>query len=395
MSGLPLRKGLHGRRAAPHLSLRDPAQPARFPAVDDVPTEPKLSERQERILSALCRDYIVSGREVSSSGLQRTHGFRWSSATIRQELAALESMGFLERPHRSAGRLPTRSGMRRYVATLPTPLQPRPDLARVVDRSLRDPGRHLERDLRAASRVLSEVAGCVAVTFLGQQRTGRIADVDIVPLHEARALVVMSFEDRSTVMHPVTLDRLAAGSDDFDLEMTALLQRLRALCRGRTLCAARRELLDLQEEHEAHFDGVLAEALRVGLTLCAGASLEPLVLQVAGQPSLARQAPAIEGLSEVLELLEDVHRLADVLCQLLPDLRVSVQVGLDALPDVPQGLTVVGCRLPHPDALGGSRTGAVALLGSPRMDYAAVIPLVEYAARTLAPHTRAESASSA
>lgn len=360
--------------------------------------EERLSERQERILAAVCRDYIVAGREVSSASLQRTHGFRWSSATIRQELASLESMGLLERPHRSAGRLPTEAGMRRYVAALPKSLSPRPDLARVVDRSLRDAGHHLEHDLRAASRVLSEVAGCVAVTFFGRPRDGHIADIDIVPLHEARALVVMSFSDRSTIMHPVNLERLAEA-DDFDVEVRKLLHRLRGLCRDRTLSDARRALVALQDEREAAFDGVLAEALRVGLTLCAGASLDPLILQVSGQPSLARQAGGGEGLSDVLALLEDVHRLADVLCQLLPEppeLGVSVKVGLDGLPDVPRGLALVGCRLPRPAfARGGPSTGAVALLGSPRMDYASVIPLVEYAARTLAPHTLAESSNSA
>lgn len=358
---------------------------------------PPLTERQERILSAVCRDYIVTGDEVSSGALQRTHGFRWSSATIRQELAALERLGLLHRAHCSSGRLPTTAGMRRYVAGLPKVHEPRPDLVALVDRSLGGAGDHLERSLRAASRVLSEVAGCVAVTFLGTPRGGRVAELDVVPLLEGRALVVMTLEDRSTVMQSVTLDRLAASAEDYDLELRGLLEHLRSLCRGRTLAGARAELLERQNEREARFDRVLAEALRVGLTLCAGASLDPLVLQLAGQPTLARDPPQQGRLAEVLGLLEDVHRLADVLCQLLPasELEASVQVGLEAGPDVPPGLTVVGCRLPSGTSSGGLSTGAVALLGSDRMDYASVIPLVEYAARTLAPHTLAAPATSA
>lgn len=348
-----------------------------------------LSERQERILAAVCRDYVVTGREVSSSALMRRHGFRCSSATIRQDLAGLEREGLVYRPHASAGCLPTRAGLQRYVGALPKSAPPRPELAALVDRGLRDIGQHIDSDLRVASCVLSEVAGCVAVTFWGASRTGVIAEIDVVQLVGPRALVVMTMDDRSTVMHPITFER---HRTDDDYELRQLQERLRALCRGRTLPAARAELQERQTEGEAQFDRLLAEALRVGLTLCAGASLDPLWLQVAGQPILARGVSQVERLSEVLELLEDVHRLADVLCQLLPapgrsdSVRAEVYVGFEsrgAVEDAMNGITLIGCRLRAAGEDDG-RTGAVALLGPDRLDYASVIPLVEYAARTLA-----------
>lgn len=368
-----------------------------------------MSSRQQEILAAVCRDYIVSGGEVSSAGLIRTHGFRWSSATIRQELAVLERDGFVHRPHRSSGRLPTHAGLEYYVRTLPTGAEPSPAAAAALDRSLRDVGQHLESDLRATSCVLSGVAGCVAIAFWGASRSGTIADIDIVPLGGPRALVALTMDDRSTVMHPVTLDGSSESAGDADQELRRLQARLRSLCSGRSLAQARAALLDRQHEVEARFDACLAQALRVGLTLCAGASLDPLWMHVAGQPSLVREVTDAASLGDVLSLLDDVHRLADVVCQLLPEavhegesLRARVHLGLEdasrggapspayggsSASEGVAGIALVGCRLRGMGPTYEGRTGAVALLGSPRMDYATLIPLVEYAARTLATHT--------
>lgn len=359
-------------------------------------SEARLTTRQEAILGAVCRDYIVTGREVSSAGLIRTHGFEWSSATIRQELAVLEQLGLLKRAHRSAGRIPTSEGLLRYVKALPTADEPRPELVAAVDRSLRDLARP-DAGMRAAAFLLSELSGCVAVSFLGTARVGVIREIDVVPLVRDKALVALTMNDGSTVMRPVAFESSSAQPTS---DWLRLQERLRWLCRGRTLEDARHALFELHREQEARFDRVLGEALRLGLSLCTGASLDPLWLQVAGQPSLTRELPQLDRLGEVLELLEDVHRLADVLCQLLPEphsgagARAQVRFGLDGLlvdasdDAEPAGLSLVGCRLPVRRSGEGSDeapyTGAVALLGSDRMDYAAVIPLVEYAARALA-----------
>jgi transcriptional regulator of heat shock response len=135
-----------------------------------------------------------------------------------------------------------------------------------------------------------------------------------------------------------------------------------------------------------------------------GTVLDPLWLFVAGQWSLARElgSSTPDGLGEVLSRLEDDRRMAEILCQLLPmhgsaNPRAGIVLGTTSLldpaasRDAEQGddavrLALVGCRW-APDA--GGRTGAVALLGCDRLDYATVIPLVEYAARALSSRSHA------
>lgn len=363
-----------------------------------VEADPRLTDRQERILGALCREYIISGRPVASSSLSRAHGLRWSSATIRSELAALEFAGYLSQPHQSAGRLPTARGLGRYIRSLPVPSAPSPALRRAVDLALAESVSG-PQDMRAATRVLSELAGCVTFTFVGGARRGVMRQLDVVPMPGAFAMVVLGLDDGSVSSHPVSLDTRVV---DVGAAAAArgLCDRLRALCIGKTLAEARADLREAMAAEEARFDRLLGESLRIGLWLCTVAGHDPLWFQVAGQRILAAQASlgGLDALAHILGLLEDYHQVAAVLCQLLPapeheTPRAEVRMGIelstalvgrgdaDAL-----GLSLVGCRL-RSSGQGGERTGAVALLGPDRMDYEAVIPLVEYAAQALASRT--------
>jgi heat-inducible transcriptional repressor len=379
---------------------------------------------------ALCRQHVVTGRPVASAALQHA-GLEWSSATIRNELGALERAGLVHKPHSASGRVPTPEGWRIYVETLPRG-DARPEHQRLVDVSLgetadpSEPMRSVGAGLRSTARVLSELSGCVAIGFVGQIRSGVIRALELVPLtggaeDSGRLLVMIGLEDGSSSVRTVEVGReLLTRQGD----LRRLQELLRELTVGRSLEQARQRLSGYIEAQEQRVDRLVAEALRIGLLLCV-ASFEPLVMQVAGQGSLLAGEGGESTAAELLELLEDYQRVAEILCQLLPDThhdpRASIRVdlvgsgvGLGALglrghggaalgvEGRLGGLTLVGCRLrwsgrdggpgwSRPDGFGrdgasGSdgTTAAVALLGSPRMDFEAVIPLVEYAARAMA-----------
>ncbi len=375
-----------------------------------------LSERQERILLGLCRQYAIDGRPVASGTLCSSLGLEWSSATIRNELAALERAGLVHKPHAASGRVPTAEGWQIYIESVPRGRTARPEHKRLLDVGLRDPI-DPRQGLRSAARVLAELAGCVAIGFVGEARPGVVRAVELVPLtnggEPARVIVMLGLEDGASSVRTIEIARSLLERDG-NLRRTQDL--LRELTIGRSLEQAGDHLRELLEQQEARVDLCLAEALRIGLLLCA-ASFDPLWMQVAGQGTLARDV-AREGLigpsgpkgsaldpamiGDLLEVLEDYQHLAEILCQLLPEpgeapqASVRLDVSLEAWREglgpardqaafVPSaGLTLVGCRLRWPSNHDeGRTTGAVALLGSPRMDYEAVIPLVEYAARAM------------
>jgi len=375
------------------------------------------SVRQRRILLALCRQYVVGGRPVASGTLCRARGLEWSSATVRNELAALERIGLVHKPHAASGRVPTAEGWRIYVGELPRG-DARPEHQRLVDVSLgetADP----RLGLRSTARVLSEIAGCIAIGFLAETRPGVVRALELVPLaggteEGGRVLVMLGLDDGASSVRTIECGRELLARDG---ELRRLQDLLRDLTLGRTLDQAREQLHKLLEGQEQRIDLLVSEALRIGLLLCV-VSFDPLWMQVAGHGSLPGWAAAgaadSDPLAEILGLLEDYQRLAEILCQLLPEtdseLRASVRVDLSfgqlgglaqlgahgrqlvVTPELPRpsGLTLVGCRMRWPGsdrapsgAASSKPIGAVALLGSPRMDYEAVIPLVEYAARAM------------
>lgn len=396
-----------------------------------------LSPRRQRILFALCRDYIVTGRPVASANL--TQHLECSSATIRNELAALEEHGLLHQPHHSAGRQPTAAGMRLYVRSLGALPPLRAEVRRAVDVSFGDVV-HGPDGMRAAVRVLSELVGCVAVSFVGEGRRGVIRQLDLVHIQGRRALVVVTLgggpgstttitsaaagstsaahgdADSVTHVHPVTLDP-GLAADKGGSSLLRVQERLRGLCIGKTLIEARADLTRMWAEQEAHLDRLLAESLRLGLWLCSAAALDPLWVQIAGQKLLAGQSG--HTLAQILTLFDDYHSLAELLCQLLPEQVGSARAEIHVAGELPHGaastlatlggplgsggptglishehgeplvlagLSMVGCRIQPADE-DGHKTAAVALLGPDRMDYEAVIPLVEYAAQALAART--------
>ncbi len=362
-----------------------------------------LSQRQERILVGLCRQHAIEGRPVASGTLCRALGLDCSPATIRSELAALDRAGLVHKPHTASGRVPTAEGWRIYIDALPRHAA-RPEHQRLLD-LIGPSGPDLRQGLRSTARVLSELTGCVAINFVGEARPGIVRALELLPLAEgrgagkdeaARALVMVSLEDGASSVRTVDIDRDILERDPHLYRIQSLLRELTC---GRSLEQAREELRELLGAQEARVDHHLAEALRIGLLLCV-ASFEPLWMQVAGQGTLARDVgregstsdPA--ALSGLLELLDDYQRLAEVLCQLLPEPEDAPQAAVHPAPAsgllrslglTGAGLTLIGCRLRWPASPGPNTqtTGGVALLGSPRLDWEAAIPLVEYAARAM------------
>src|SRR5690606_31444164 len=215
-----------------------------------------------------------------------------SSATVRTELAALERMGLLHKPHAASGRVPTAEGWRIYVNELPRG-DARPEHQRLVDVSLgeaSDP----RLGLRSTARVLSEIAGCVAIGFLAETRPGVVRALELVPLaggrehgEGARLLVMLGLDDGASSVRTIECDREL-------IEHTGELRRLQDLLReltlGRTLDQARDQLRNLLDAQEQRVDRLVSEAMRIGLLLCV-VSFDPLWMQVAGHGSLPGWLP--------------------------------------------------------------------------------------------------------
>lgn len=167
-----------------------------------------LGERRSAVLRAVIGDYIRSGDPVGSASVAARHHLGVSAATIRNDMAALEELGFLHHPHTSSGRVPTDRGYRFYVDTLPGGQVPPLRWRRTIDRFFGQPPPDPDEVIRGAALVLSQLT-----------RYGAVAQpprsTHVVVMGTANIASEESFERRETVTG--LLEVLEEGHDVLEL----------------------------------------------------------------------------------------------------------------------------------------------------------------------------------
>ena len=140
-----------------------------------------MKERLNRILRSVVESYIENGEPVSSKGiLERETDMKVSSATVRNDLAELEALGYLEQPHTSAGRVPTEKGYRYYVDNL---LQYRDldnELALTIESAMQNTAVSIDEFLKTAISAFSKITGYTSAAVISHNNEDRIIKMEVV-----------------------------------------------------------------------------------------------------------------------------------------------------------------------------------------------------------------------
>ena len=156
--------------------------------------------RRMLVLRAVVEDYIRSQEPVGSSAVARHHDLGVSSATIRNDMAALEDEGYLTQPHTSAGRIPTEKGYRYFVDRLAT-IAPISDAQRRGINSFLSGSVSLEDTLHRAARLLAQITGQVAVVASPSLSKSTLRHVEIVPVSMSALLAVVITDTGRVAQH--------------------------------------------------------------------------------------------------------------------------------------------------------------------------------------------------
>jgi heat-inducible transcriptional repressor len=163
-----------------------------------------IDDRKARVLQALVEEYIRTGEPVSSAAILERSALDVSSATIRNELARLESYGFVAQPHTSAGRVPTHQGYRYYVDHC-SPARLRSATHDRIRSFFADVHREVSKLLKETSGLVSDITQLPAVVIEPQADVSRIHAVHLVRLGASAVLVVTIAETGQVTQHVVTL----------------------------------------------------------------------------------------------------------------------------------------------------------------------------------------------
>jgi heat-inducible transcriptional repressor len=289
----------------------------------------------------------------------------------------LTQLGLLGAPHISAGRLPTHAGLRLFVDGLLELGDVGEEERRSIEARLRAHGRNYEDALNEASAILSGLAGAASVVVTPVRDAG-VKHVEFVSLGVERTLAIMVFED-GTVEN--RLIRLPAGVTPSALQEASNFLSLRL--RGRTLAEARADLKAQIETARRELDATAARLVEDGLAAWGGGEDDERALIVRGRANLLEDRETLDDLERVRSLFADLEE-KEQLIQLLDGVRegqgVRIFIGAETRLFSLSGSAVIAA----PYMTGSQRVvGAIGVIGPARLNYARVIPLVDYTARVL------------
>ena len=340
------------------------------------PSLVQLDARARDIFRRVVETYLETGDPVGSRTISKG-GVQLSPASIRNTMQDLTQLGLLAAPHTSAGRVPTHAGLRLFVDGLLELGDVTQEERREIEGRLAGRSRGLEEALDEATALLSGLAGGAGVVVTPSRDAG-VKHVEFVALGADQTLVVIVFDDGAIE------NRLMGRTPG--LTPSALQEAsnfLNAMLRGRTLIEAKVEMAGQLELARRQLDETAARLVEDGLAAWGGGEGHERSLIVRGRANLLDDRAAVEDLEKVRMLFDDLEQ-KEQLIGLLDDVReaqgVRIFIGAETRLFSLSGSAVIAA----PYMTERRRVlGAIGVIGPTRLNYARVIPLVDYTARLL------------
>lgn len=337
-----------------------------------------LDKRSREIFRAIVETYLRTGTPVGSRTVSQRAGLTLSPASVRNTMQDLAQLGLLTAPHSSAGRLPTNAGLRLFVDGLLEVGDVSSQERAAIESALTGSAASLEDALERASDMLSGLAG-VAGLVVTPTRDAALRHVEFVALGPGEALAVMVFEDGSVE------NRLMRSPEG--VTPSALIEAgnyLSARLKGRTLTEARAAIEREIEAGRGQLDAAAERLITQGLADWGGAASSAVrTLIVRGRANLLNDMEAAEDLERVRLLFDDLERKQELIT-LLDGARdaeaVKIFIGAENPLFSLSGSSVIAA--PYMDRE-QRIVGALGVIGPMRLNYARVIPLVDYTARVV------------
>eukprot|EP01037_Dinobryon_pediforme_P008586 gene8586-8678_t len=339
------------------------------------PSLPELTARARDIFRMVVEGYIASGLPVGSKTLAGSSGLNLSPASIRSVLQELQDAGLLAAPHTSAGRMPTDIGLRLFVDGIMQVAEPSPAERAQIERGLAQGG-SIEATLAAASTALSELSAGAGVVMV-PRREPRLMQISFVALSPRRALVVLVAEDGGIENRVIELpEPIAPGA------LEAAGNYLTARLAGRTLAEAATGIAAEIAGGRSALDSVSADLVHRGLAVWSRDAAQRPVLVVRGQANLLDEAAMhdIERVRQLLDELESAEAIAQVLDAAREAQATRIFIGSENRLISLSGSAVIAT--PWRDGE-GRVVGVVGVIGPTRLNYARVVPMVDFTAQSL------------
>lgn len=334
-----------------------------------------MDDRTRDIFRIVVESFIDSGGPVGSRTISKKSDVNLSPASIRNVMQDLEEVGLLAAPHTSAGRMPTELGLRLFVDGMMQVAQPSAEERRILARQMAGDG-PIEDALAAATTALSGLSACAGVVMV-PKREPVLRHCSFVRLSDNQILAVIVDQDGSVENRILHVDTPLPPSV---LEQAANF--ITANFAGRSLSEAKSAMLDQIIKERQAIDAASADLVAKGIAIWSEDSSERPVLIVRGQANLLDN-DAVSDLERVRMLLgelEEMQEIASLLQTAREAKSARIFIGAENKLFSLSGSSVIAA--PYRDGE-GRVVGVVGVIGPTRLNYARVVPMVDFTARSL------------
>lgn len=337
----------------------------------------EFDSRTREVLRSVVESYLATGDPVGSRTISQTMGALGSPATIRNVMSDLERMGLLDAPHTSAGRMPTQLGLRLFVDGLLEIGDITEDERQSINNRLAGTGRKIDDVLTEASSMLSGLSQCASLVMT-PKLDSPIKHIEFVATGPGQALVVIVTEDGAVENRVITTPTGLPPS-----ALTEAGNFLNARVQGQTLEQVIAKLGRDIEESRAQLDRLTAKLIESGFADWGGGSNSDKSLIVRGRSNLLETMDAAADLERVRMLFDDLESKKGViqLMELAKDSDgVKIFIGSENNLFSLTGSSLI--TAPYMDSQ-QKIIGVLGVIGPTRVNYARIIPLVDYTAKVV------------
>jgi heat-inducible transcriptional repressor len=332
-------------------------------------TNLEVSEREKRILYSVIDNYIKTGEPVGSSCLLSKYQLPWSPATIRSVMFDLMDKQYLVQPHISAGRIPTEKGIRIYINSILNQRELPRSKRTVIRRRYRQLDGTFNEVIYETSIMLSDISNCTGLATLPSTRSMKIKSTKLVKIAEKKVLVIIVFENGMIDQRMIRLSRKVPEG---------MLRKLSDYVNKLTMALTLNEVDSIVIDKLKHESKIYREFLERVMKFWAGKYDKGLKsgVFIKGNPSIFDnyRLNNPDGLKALLRALEEKSFLVEILGKAMNENSTIVFLGAEN--GVPAGYSVIAA--PY----GANKNlGTLGVLGPLRMDYAQIVPLVDYTAK--------------
>jgi heat-inducible transcriptional repressor len=339
------------------------------------PPVSELSDRAREVFRLVVENYLESGQPVGSRTISKLRGMNLSPASIRNVMQDLEELGLLSHPHTSAGRVPTEGGLRLFVDAMMQAAEPSAEERAAIEARL-ERGGPIEEALAAATSALSGLSACAGIVLVPKLEPV-LRQFAFVQLSPMQALAVMVGSDGSVENRVVDLPPGVTQST-----LNEVGNYVSARLSGLTLPEAQARLSDEIGAGKAALDQAAQALVARGLAVWSKDGSSRPVLIVRGQANLLDQTAAadLERVRQLLDELEGKEEIARLLDSARAGQGMKIFIGSENKLFALSGSSVIAAPYRGAD---GKVVGVVGVIGPTRLNYARVVPMVDFTAQAL------------